>query len=99
MKFLLYHLLYGIYGKSCPEGWLADPYNDRCYKEFSSKMNWNGAESHCQSFGGDLVSISDEREQKYIVSILSRGSYDYYWIGLNDLVKSGSYEWIKTDKK
>lgn len=26
-----------------------------------------------------------------------RHSYDYYWIGLNDLQKTGFYEWIKTD--
>ena len=47
--------------------------------------------------GGDLVSISNEHEQEFVVSILNRRSYDYYWIGLNDLTKAGIYEWIKTD--
>ena len=47
--------------------------------------------------GGDLVSVSNDHEQEFIVSILNRRSYDYYWIGLNDLTKPGVYEWIKTD--
>ena len=29
--------------------------------------------------------------------IINRRSYDYYWIGLNDLDNAGSYEWIQTD--
>ena len=49
------------------------------------------------SKGGDLVSISNDYDQEFIVSILNRRSYDYYWIGLNDLTKPGVYEWIKTD--
>ena len=44
-----------------------------------------------------MVSIADQREQNYVLSILNRNHYDYYWIGLNDLDQLGRYEWIKTD--
>ena len=49
------------------------------------------------SFRGDLASISSQHEQEYIVSLVNRNNYDYYWIGLNDLEQTGIYKWIKTD--
>ena len=55
------------------------------------------SESKCQEFGGDLVSITSQSEQDYVLSVIQRNHYDYYWIGLNDLTQAGKYEWIKTD--
>ena len=104
----------------CPDGWHGDVQTDWCYKPFESgfEKSWNAAESHCQSFGGDLTAINSKRkgykyiikvrgsaskfltykrEQEMIVSILNRRWYDYYWIGLNDLARTGQYEWVSTD--
>ena len=83
----------------CPDGWHKDPATSWCYKAFESgfEKSWNAAESHCQSFGGDLTAIRNKGEQEMLVSILNRRWYDYYWIGLNDLAQTGKYEWVITD--
>ena len=48
----------------CPDGWHGDPQTDWCYKPFESgfEKTWNAAESHCQSFGGDLTAINSKRK-------------------------------------
>ena len=58
---------------SCPDEWHQDIETATCYKAFESiPKSWNAAESHCQSFGGDLASITSQREQELVVSILNR---------------------------
>ena len=60
----------------CPDGWKQDIETTTCYKSFeSSPKSWNAAESHCQSFGGDLASITSQREQELVVSILDRKGF------------------------
>ena len=41
--------------------------------------------------------MTDETEKDFVYSIINRRSYDYYWLGLNDLKSAGAYEWITTD--
>ena len=89
-------LISAVFAVKCPEGWLTHP-EGTCFREFTEKLSWNSAESKCQQFGGDLVSITSQAEQDYVLSIIQRNHYDYYWIGLNDLKQAGKYEWIKTD--
>ena len=61
----------------CPDEWHQDIETTTCYKAFESRpKSWNAAESHCQSFGGDLASITSQREQELVVSILNRHGYD-----------------------
>ena len=58
-------LLLARFGWSlCPDGWHGDPQTDWCYKPFESgfEKSWNAAESHCQSFGGDLTAINSKRQ-------------------------------------
>lgn len=53
------------------------------------------AESKCQTYGGDLVSIEDENERRFIYNnLLSWTSWRFYWIGLNDVSQSSNYEWV-----
>ena len=90
--------LSSVFGVECPEGWSKEPQSKRCYKAFENeKLSWNSAETKCQQFGGDLASITSRYEQDYIVSLLNRNNYDYYWVGLNDLSTAGKYSWVKTD--
>ena len=84
----------------CPNGWKENPTNKKCYGAFESgeETSWTLAESNCQKFGGDLTPLVDASEKNFVYEqIINRRSYDYYWIGLNDLVKPGSYEWVTTD--
>ena len=53
-----------VMGAECPEGWQKDLQLGTCYRAFESeRKTWNEAESHCQSFGGDLVSIGSQHAQ------------------------------------
>ena len=65
--------------------------------ESGQENSWTVAESTCQSFGADLVSLLDEGEKNFVYEkVINRRSYDYYWIGLNNIANSNSYEWIST---
>ena len=75
----------------CPHGW--DEYDNSCYKvmtgfRYTQKLSWKNARAVCLGFGGDLVSIKNEEEIKFLSS-----EYDFLWIGLNDRSKEGQYVW------
>lgn len=49
------------------------------YKRFSSPMNWDEANAHCEKDGGQLVSIGSKRELEFVASMASD---DGSWVGL-----------------
>ena len=57
------------------QGWML--YNDHCYKVYPQvsemPMSWHDAHSHCHNEGSDLLSILDEDENKFVVSLVSNG--------------------------
>ena len=59
----------------------------------STPINWLDAQSSCTIWGGDLTSITTERENKYLYTIIS-SSVGYCWIGLNDRDVEGTNIWI-----
>ena len=95
---LIFLLIFDVLTE-CPEGWKDNKINKKCYKPFEAgyETSWQLAESVCQSYGGDITPLLDESEKNYVYSILNRRSYDYYWIGLNDIKNAGAHEWITTD--
>ena len=71
-------------------------YNSSCYKVFevsTTPINWLDAQSSCAIWGGDLTSITTERENNYLNTIINSLVGDY-WIGLNDRDVEGTYTWI-----
>ena len=70
-------------------------YNGSCYKVFevSTPINWLDAQSSCAIWGGDLTSITTERENNYLNTIIT-SSVGNCWIGLNDRDVEGTYTWI-----
>ena len=70
-------------------------YNGSCYKVFevSTPINWLDAQSSCAIWGGDLTSITTERENNYLNTILPY-TVSSYWIGLNDRSEEGALTWI-----
>ena len=97
-KMILFFLLNYAYSQivNCPEGWIKDNLasinETRCYRVFEEKLSWNAAESKCQTFGGDLVSIASREEQDKILYFIERNHYDYFWIGLTDHEQMGTYQ-------
>ena len=70
-------------------------YDGSCYKVFevSTPINWLDAQSSCAIWGGDLTSITTERENNYLNTIIT-SSVGNCWIGLNDRDVEGIYIWI-----
>ncbi|KAI6657349.1 RyPTPR4a [Oopsacas minuta] len=69
-------------------------YDDFCYRlfEVSDGINWLDAQSSCAVWGGDLTSITTERENNYLYTIIP-DTVSNCWIGLNDRDGDGSYTW------
>lgn len=66
-------------------------YNDNsCFKYFSTKENHDNAEAFCQSWGGNLATITSSEENSFVQS-LTAGSLA--WIGLEDMSSENSYVW------
>ena len=59
----------------------------------TTPINWLDAQSSCAIWGGDLTSITTERENNYLNTIIPDTVSDY-WIGLNDRDVEGTYTWI-----
>ena len=52
---------------------------------------WEQAQAQAQSLGGNLVTINNENEQKWLVTKF--GDTENLWIGFTDQVKQGEYKW------
>ena len=61
--------------------------------EVSTPINWLDAQSSCAIWGGDLTSITTERENNYLNTLIT-SSVGNCWIGLNDRDAEGMYTWI-----
>ena len=61
--------------------------------EVSTPINWLDAQSSCAIWGGDMTSITTERENNYLNTIIP-DSVSNCWIGLNDRDVEGTYTWI-----
>ena len=98
MWLVLLSLLLGLIRAECPDNW--KEYKNKCYGAFETgqESSWTAAESVCQTYGGDLAPLLDTHEKDFVYQqVINRRSYDYYWIGLNDLTMPGRYEWVTTD--
>ena len=70
-------------------------YNGSCYRAFevSDGINWLDAQSSCAVWGGDLTSITTERENNLLYTAI----YDTVsncWIGLYERDGDGGYQWV-----
>ena len=61
--------------------------------EVSTPINWLDAQSSCAIWGGDLTSITTERENNFLCTIIP-DTVSNCWIGLNDRDVEGTYTWI-----
>ena len=60
----------------------------------SDGINWLDAQSSCAVWGGDLTSITTERENNLLYTIVN-GSGNGTWIGLYDKDGDGNFYWTE----
>jgi hypothetical protein len=66
------------------------PYEDACYKFYSSPMTWYEARSMCQSEGAWLPDVQSEEENQFLHSF----ALEYpYFIGYNDIDSESTWTW------
>lgn len=74
---------------SCPKDWLQN--NSQCYYFSVVKSSWKQSREDCKLNGSYLVNILDRQEQDFITG--NRGRH-LYWIGLTDIHKEGTWNWL-----
>nr|XP_061794468.1 galactose-specific lectin nattectin-like [Nerophis lumbriciformis] len=79
--------------EDCPPGWTR--LNNRCLLFQNERLNFALAETVCNVFGGNLVSIRTQLENEVVrhVILAGGGSFLRSWIGLHDRIEDGSFLW------
>ncbi len=67
-------------------------WNGHVYAVYDVSMDWTGAEAHCISVGGHLVTITSEAEQRIIDNLITSSSKRACWIGGYKI--SDSWSWV-----
>ncbi|XP_038078467.1 macrophage mannose receptor 1-like [Patiria miniata] len=87
----------------CQPGWIG--YTNHCFKIYEAnsdgeRLTWNDARTFCKELTdnseGDLAAYHSPEEETYIINSFLAQSPDNaygYWIGLNDQVNEGGFEW------
>uniref|UniRef100_H0X5Q1 FRAS1-related extracellular matrix protein 1 n=1 Tax=Otolemur garnettii TaxID=30611 RepID=H0X5Q1_OTOGA len=77
--------------KSCPTGW--HQHSGHCHILITEqKGTWNTAARACwEQYRGSLVTVFSRRHMRWLWDISGRRPF---WIGLNDQVHGGHWEWI-----
>nr|XP_055075384.1 CD209 antigen-like protein C [Misgurnus anguillicaudatus] len=56
----------------------------------TDKRDWSSSRAVCVSMGADLVTITSQKEQDFLVSKIK----ETHWIGLNDQETEGRWVWV-----
>uniref|UniRef100_A0A2K5W712 FRAS1-related extracellular matrix protein 1 n=1 Tax=Macaca fascicularis TaxID=9541 RepID=A0A2K5W712_MACFA len=77
--------------KSCPAGW--HQHSGYCHILITEQEStWNAAARACrEQYMGNLVTVFSRQHMRWLWDIGGRKSF---WIGLNDQVRAGHWEWI-----
>ncbi|KAI3374792.1 hypothetical protein L3Q82_021350, partial [Scortum barcoo] len=89
-------LLYSVLPSSVEQGFCSSPwipYNGHCFHLQRVAKSWADAQRECRKEGGDLVSIRNVEDQSFVISQLGYASTDELWIGLNDRMTEGLFDW------
>ncbi|XP_056022925.1 macrophage mannose receptor 1-like isoform X2 [Ostrea edulis] len=65
----------------CPSNYTASSFNNKCYLYITKAVAWTVANRTCHSLGGSLLTIGNQLEQDFIVSLMDAASDDV-WTGL-----------------
>eukprot|EP00058_Branchiostoma_floridae_P028308 XP_002613799.1 hypothetical protein BRAFLDRAFT_85340 [Branchiostoma floridae] len=81
----------GMDGARCQGDW--SEYNGHCYKLMTDKVNWFKANEQCKQHDGNLASIMDEAETRFIKDIIKSAPSGFnpsVWLGLH---KDRNWKW------
>ncbi|XP_059842835.1 C-type lectin mannose-binding isoform-like isoform X2 [Hypanus sabinus] len=82
----------------CEENWFHFPLLNSCYRFFSDKMTWHGAQNFCSQDAhcGHLASVTSDEHNIFISNVVTIVDKEkpVTWIGLNDICKEGNFTWI-----
>ena len=59
--------------------------------------SWEGAEANAKVLGGNLVTVNDSDENKFIEKLSSENELGFLWIGLKLNNESGNWEWTNKE--
>ncbi len=72
----------------------ATEYNGRYYMRYDTGYIWEDVEALCESYGGHLLTITDEAERDFIIEFLKDGKKSTYWLGATDVEEEGTFRWV-----
>jgi len=73
------------------EGTLAS-YGGKEYLLTNGAKNWEAAQAEAKSLGGNLVTINDGAEERWLKQTFGEG--ETFWLGLSDRAQEGQFEWV-----
>ena len=77
----------------CPKDWMQ--FSSNCYKFHTNATTWGSAVPLCEDEkGATLVIFNNEKEDKYVTTMMESQTSMPFWIGLKDLDKDSNYEWL-----
>ncbi|VDH92205.1 C-type lectin superfamily 17 member A [Mytilus galloprovincialis] len=85
----------GATSQSCHQGWTY--YQKSCYYFSDITLDWINAGAFCQVHHSELVAIETQAENAFIESEVKNRTGGY-WLGGNDSVTEGVWEWTSTDE-
>ncbi len=68
-------------------------YDDGTYLYCETAAAWSSAQTTCQSYGYDLLTVNDADENAWAVETANTYSTAKWWIGFNDISTEGSWVW------
>ncbi len=71
----------------------AESYNGHYYKLIDESMDWNSAQSYCESLGGHLVTINSASEQQFVSNMASKSTKKNVWLGATKN-ENGKFSWV-----
>jgi hypothetical protein len=77
-------------GCGAGEDWVLNPANEHYYLVVECG-EWSDCEKQAATKGAHLVSVDDQAEQDWLIETV--GEEELFWIGLNDEVEEGKWEW------
>nr|XP_006813569.1 PREDICTED: macrophage mannose receptor 1-like [Saccoglossus kowalevskii] len=69
-------------GSRCQNGWTS--YRSSCYILMYTHMVWLDSRDTCRQLGGDLVTISDQNENDFVISMVHSSCEEYHSDGTSD---------------